>query len=300
MSAVLAEWLERGRVHQRQGRAVDAMLCYRRAAREEPRAMEPRFHLGEVLWQLGRLPDAIALWREAAGLAPDHPAVQMALAEALLGTGEMQGARDIAARRLAGRPNRPHARAIVAVADLHEQKDARAAAAAFVEALAAMPALVGVTAIAGTLARAVDRADPADVAPLLAAIAALDPTPERVASMPATLVAQVIEHVSATPSEPRLAAWLEAARARAWALADHDALRRVAVVDALVQRPGANGALARHYAALCDRAERAVPPLAWPRRTRAHRVRTCAVLLLRAAHPTDSRTGHRRVAHPDR
>jgi len=122
------------------------------------------------------------------------------------------------------------------------------------------------------------------VAPLLAAIAALDPTPERVASMPATLVAQVIEHVSATPSEPRLAAWLEAARARAWALADHDALRRVAVVDALVQRPGANGALARHYAALCDRAERAVPPLAWPRRTPGAALRVVALVPPAAAH----------------
>ena len=62
-----AQWLARGRAHQAQGRAVDAMLCYRRAIRGDPKAPEAQFHLGETLWQLGRLPDeALEAWRAAA------------------------------------------------------------------------------------------------------------------------------------------------------------------------------------------------------------------------------------------
>src|SRR5207302_4363710 len=99
-SQASAEWLARGRSHRREGRAVDAMLCLRRALREAPQSVDARFHLGEVLWQLGRLPDAIAIWREAARLAPHHPAAQQALAEALLGTGEFAAARDVAKRLL--------------------------------------------------------------------------------------------------------------------------------------------------------------------------------------------------------
>ena len=63
-----ADWVARGRAHQWEGRPVDAMLCFRRASRADPRAPDPHFVLGEVLWQLGRLPEALAAWREAARL----------------------------------------------------------------------------------------------------------------------------------------------------------------------------------------------------------------------------------------
>src|SRR5207253_2763423 len=39
-----AEWLARGRDHQQGGRAVDAMLCFRRAVREAPENIDARFH----------------------------------------------------------------------------------------------------------------------------------------------------------------------------------------------------------------------------------------------------------------
>ena len=63
-----ADWLARGRTHQWEGRPVDAMLCFRRASRADPRAPDPLFVLGEVLWQFGRVPDAVASWREAVRL----------------------------------------------------------------------------------------------------------------------------------------------------------------------------------------------------------------------------------------
>src|SRR4030095_1520725 len=79
-----AEWIERGRSHQRESRPVDAMLCFRRGSRADPRAPDPVFGSGEVLWQLGRLADAIAAWREAARLDASFLAPRQALAEALL------------------------------------------------------------------------------------------------------------------------------------------------------------------------------------------------------------------------
>jgi len=273
MTGMAAEWLERGRQHQWGGRPVDAMLCFRRAAREAPQTMEPRFHLGEVLWQLGRLPDAIACWREATEIAPDHPAAQMALAEALLGTGDPDSARAVAARWLERHPRDARAGAIVAIAEL--DRDASASIEALVHALRKMPELLGVTSIAGTLAQGLDRLDAAMAAPVLDAIVALEPSAPRVAAMPATLVAQALERAAAAGEAPRLAPWLAAAQARPWAAADHDAVRRIAVVAT----GAGNGAdLAAHYALLCERAERAVPPLAWPRRAAGAALRVAVMV----------------------
>ena len=81
-----AEWVARGRTHQWEGRAVDAMLCFRRASRADPRAADPYFVLGEALWQLGRVHDSLSAWREAARLAPTFLAPRQALAEASLAT----------------------------------------------------------------------------------------------------------------------------------------------------------------------------------------------------------------------
>jgi cytochrome c-type biogenesis protein CcmH/NrfG len=88
------DWLFRGRTHQAHGRPIDAMLCYRRALRAQGEASDARFHLGEVLWQLGRVPDAIAAWRVAAAVRADHLAPNLALAEALLATADAAGAFD--------------------------------------------------------------------------------------------------------------------------------------------------------------------------------------------------------------
>ena len=53
------EWLARGRAHQSEGRAIDALQCFRQAQRVAPRAIAPRFLLGQLLWQLGKVQDAI-------------------------------------------------------------------------------------------------------------------------------------------------------------------------------------------------------------------------------------------------
>jgi len=86
------EWMDRGRAHQREGRPIDAMLCYHRAARIDPTASDPHFALGETHWQLGRLPDAITAWREASRITHNHMAPVQAEAEALLAIGDTEGA----------------------------------------------------------------------------------------------------------------------------------------------------------------------------------------------------------------
>ncbi len=278
MSGAYAEWLVRGRNHQLEGRPVDAMLCFQRAMREDRHAVDARFHLGEVLWQLGRLPDAIVCWRDAARLAPAHRPAQMALAEALLGTGDATGARSVAAAVAARHARNQRSRAIVAVAELTAANGTGAAAAAVAAAatITEAPNLLTVPAIAGSLARAVDRlADPAQAAPIFAAIVAHGPDAMRVAAMPALLLAQTCERLAGTSDEaraPLLSAWLDAAAARPWAPTDHDALRRIARVAGAGGHPAAAD-LARHHAALCVGAEGAAVSLAWPRRTRGERLR---------------------------
>ena len=101
MASSYADWLQRGRVHQWEGRPVDAIPCFQRAAALEPRAADPRYLLGEVHWQLGAIPAAVAAWREAVRVAPTHLASRLALSEALLALGDIPAARDAAAEALA-------------------------------------------------------------------------------------------------------------------------------------------------------------------------------------------------------
>jgi tetratricopeptide (TPR) repeat protein len=79
-----ADWLQRGRTHQWEGRPIDAMLCFQRAAALVPDGVDARYLLGEVQWQVGAIAAAVAAWRDAARAAPTHLASHLALAEAHL------------------------------------------------------------------------------------------------------------------------------------------------------------------------------------------------------------------------
>ncbi|HET7032462.1 MAG TPA: hypothetical protein VFJ48_05010, partial [Casimicrobiaceae bacterium] len=113
-----SQWLRRGRGHQLHGRAIDAMLCFRRAQRADPRASDAPFHLGEVLWQLGRAPDAIAAWRDAMAANSTHLAPTLALAEASLAVGDLRAATGAADAALRIAPDSPRAIIIGALARL--------------------------------------------------------------------------------------------------------------------------------------------------------------------------------------
>jgi len=65
-----AAWLARGQAHQRAGRNVDALLCYREALAVDRYAIQAHYHLGEVLRDLGRDGDAFDAWRTVLTLQP--------------------------------------------------------------------------------------------------------------------------------------------------------------------------------------------------------------------------------------
>jgi hypothetical protein len=100
-AAAFDDWLARGRVHLGEGRPTDAIPCFRRAAREDPRSPVPHFHLGEVLWQLGLADDAVRAWQASADLDKTFSPPRLALAEVALTRGDFAVAADNARRRRA-------------------------------------------------------------------------------------------------------------------------------------------------------------------------------------------------------
>jgi predicted O-linked N-acetylglucosamine transferase (SPINDLY family) len=98
------DWLARGRVHRGEGRPADAIPCFRRAAREDPRSPVPQFHLGEVFWQLGLADDAVRAWQASADLDKTFSPPRLALAEAASTRGDFAAAADNATQASSLRP----------------------------------------------------------------------------------------------------------------------------------------------------------------------------------------------------
>ena len=153
-----ADWLQRGRTHQWEGRPVDAMLCFQRAAAIAPDGVDARYLLGEVQWQVGAIAASVAAWRDAARVAPTHLASHLALAEAHLALGEPGLARDAAERALALAPDDAAAVLLRAVAAFASDHD-RGALEGVGAHLAAGPGRLASPAVGGALARAL-RAHP--------------------------------------------------------------------------------------------------------------------------------------------
>jgi len=99
-----ADWLARGRAHQKEGRVIDALLCYRRALHEVAAGVEARFHVGEIAWQFGNSADAIAAWESAIALTEHHLPSWHALADARAANGDFVAAKQAARRVLELRP----------------------------------------------------------------------------------------------------------------------------------------------------------------------------------------------------
>ena len=275
-----AQWFERGRAHQQAGRAIDAMLCYRRATRADPRASDPHFVLGEVLWQLGRLPEAIGAWREASRLVPVHLAPLQALAEALLATDDAAGARAAAARVQALAPDDARAALIGGIAAIAAGAAAAdpAPAAAVAGVLQREPQLLAVATLAMPLARALDRWPGAAGRGALLDVIARTGAALEVA--PLLLHALVLEHLAgaaqADAAEVR-AATVALARARADDGGDPEGLRRIAIAVGRLDASIAS-LLAARYAAVCAASVAAPVPLSWPRRAAGTRLRVIVLL----------------------
>ncbi|MEJ7668533.1 MAG: tetratricopeptide repeat protein [Casimicrobiaceae bacterium] len=259
-TSVYADWMARGRTHQWEGRPADAISCFRRAAREAPYAADPRFHLGEVLWQLGLPDEAIGAWREAGRVDSNFLAARLALAEALFTRGDWAGANEAATGALAAAPTEPRALA------------AKLAAMAATGDLAALKELANLVNNASSLASA-----HVSAAPLAFALEAAQAGAER-----AALLDALIPHAGQLP--PSLLATLaengrvtaSALRNRKWLQADAEALRRIAV--ALFEHdPEAAVIASDAYGTLCVEARPQVP-LLWPQRTSGSSLRVVCVV----------------------
>ncbi len=245
----MAEWVARGRAHQGEGRAADALPCFRRAAREDPTSPVPLFHLGEVLWQLGIPADAAGAWHRSAQLAPGFVPPRQALTEAAMLHGDFSTALTMA-REVA----------TVAPQDVRNEAMAAAAAAALgdmtaldrsADLIGREPALVQIPSLAHAYVAALTAANPAARATLHSALAA------HVDLAPAELLAVLVEQGAPMPS---------GLAGRTWTWADGEALRRIAVAVHHAD-PGVAQVLAGTHAALTAAQPAPPVPLLFPRRT---------------------------------
>jgi predicted O-linked N-acetylglucosamine transferase (SPINDLY family) len=271
----VADWIARGRTHQHEGRPVDALLCFRRASRADPRAPDPHFVLGEVLWQLGRLPEAVGAWQEAARIDPTYLAPWQAIAEARLATGDEAGAREAAERVLALAPGNTRARLILGIVRLGSEP---AAADEIGRALDDEPALAGVPTLAGPLALALDRAPASEGRSRL--LARLARAPDALVAAPLLLAALALEHAAnegSVDSAAAAAALVAMLRTRHAGHVDLEAMRRVGVASAKVDAAAASDFAAR-YAEWSGASLAAAAPTGWPRRVAGARTRVAVLV----------------------
>jgi protein O-GlcNAc transferase len=254
VASVYADWLQRGLGHLSAGRPINALLCFRRAIAAAPAAADVRFRLGEALWQLGLVDEAIHSFRDAAQADTRFVAPRMAVAEAELARGELAAAREAAAEALALAPGQLRAQAAhsVAAAALGDS----AALATFAKALTAQPEIALLPAYAPALARALELAPRGAVHDGI--VTQLLPA---LANLPSTLLAPV---VGAALGHDRRALQ-DTLRARAWQRGEADALRRV-IVAMYAAEPALARELAATHAAMCVAEPLQVPSL-WPSRT---------------------------------
>ncbi len=245
-----ADWVLRGRAHLAEGRAADALPCFRRAAREDPRSPIPPYHQGEALWVLRLAGDAERAWAAAADLDAAFLPARLALAEAALARGDHAQAGRHAKASLALAPADARARLIEAAA-LAAGGD-REAMATVATLAGANPELAATPALASAFAAAL--AFPGDSDAQVVLRAALAP---HAAALPLALVAALAEAGDAVPPE---------VAQRRLSHADLGSVRRLVV--ALWARDAATARrLAFAYCALAASLPPPPVPLLWPRRT---------------------------------
>jgi predicted O-linked N-acetylglucosamine transferase (SPINDLY family) len=268
------QWMARGRNHQLADRPLDALQCFRRAAREWPRGVEARFHLGEALWKLGRLDEGLRAWREAASTEPRFLAAWQALAEASLGMGDAQGAREAAERVLGIKPRDSRAQAVKAIAAYADDEMPLSARVEGVKrALARRATWLALPAFSGALALALERAGADETLVERIRVVAEEAGAEQ--QLHPRMHALVCEHVAARTAPDD--AWFARMLERDLPAEDHDALRRVAYAAARAGVASAP-ALALAYARLCVTAFGARIPLLWPQRTGGERLRVAVLV----------------------
>ncbi len=98
-----------GRLLLEQGRPAAATGQLRKAAAAAPRRASVQYHLGNALWDLNRIDDAIECYRKALAIDPDHLPAQLRWANALVRQGKAANAIGHFEKVLAVAPDRVEA-----------------------------------------------------------------------------------------------------------------------------------------------------------------------------------------------
>ena len=248
-----AACLGRGQTHQRAGRTVDALLCYREALAADSYAIQAHFHLGEVQRDLGRDGDAFDAWRTVLTLQPRHLPTLLAFGAAARRIGKTAESAEAFRRAIAFEPQNRQARYGFALTRL-----AAGDADAWAE-------------IQQSIDDGIARDEPEELARLL--LSAPDSPGKRSLiqelakrgepAAPAWLLAMAAEDAAARGDRERVLALLESAELAA-PTASLQALRLLALAAAGVVP---DSAWAARYAAQCMSLHAQEAPLVWPRRT---------------------------------
>jgi predicted O-linked N-acetylglucosamine transferase (SPINDLY family) len=272
-----AAMLKSGIEHHEAGRIADAEAAYHAVLAQEPRNVDAlhflgflvhaQFNLGRVRQAQGRLDEALACYRAALGLAPDHAAALFNLGTALHALGRRDAALDCYRKALALDPQYFEAHYNLAIAQ-REQGRAEEAMLSFRRALELRPETAQAHYGLGHLLRDADRTDEA----LGAFRRALALDPDHVEARWSIAMTQ-LPAVYAAGDDPRtcrsrfaaelasLESWFDEKRAQQGAAAVGSAQP-----FALAYQEEDNRALFARYGALCTRLMRvwqeraALPP----------------------------------------
>jgi predicted O-linked N-acetylglucosamine transferase (SPINDLY family) len=264
IEAEYGEWLARGQAHQLAARPIDAMLCYREALKSNRNAVQAKFHLGEVLRELGRRDEALAAFRSALTWQPNHGGSLLALGDMLRATSPAE-ALACYQRLSALEPPSNATRTGLALSSL-AVGDARAYAQ-LTPIVAAGSSFDDWDELARVLAGTGASPEKAALLREIGLRAEFPPSPLLLA------LAIVSAVGGSTPERDRALALLDVADRRTAVITDPEALRRLALASIALGRTDLSSKWAKQHAQACIIRYAPPVPLSWPRRTAGDAIR---------------------------
>jgi predicted O-linked N-acetylglucosamine transferase (SPINDLY family) len=246
------------------------MICYRRALQSNPRGVEARWLLGEVLQELGRHDEARAEWRAGLELTPGSLPLLLQLARAASRAGAHGEAMEVYRRIIAADPQHQRAALALALSQVAQGDEA---------GYAELRTRLGAGApfqLWNELARALTTAPPS---PERTALLLQIPV-TRADAMPPLMLALAAQEMIAAGEADAAREVLARAELHANSVDDPEALRRFALVAAAT---GSRREWAERYAKRCLALAAGSMPLLWPRRTAGSALRV--VYLVAAGRP---------------
>ena len=248
------QWFARGRAHQKAGRPIDAIVCYRRALRANRHAVQAQYRLGEALRDIGREDEAHRAWRDGLVLAPQHGGLLYCSAEVARRAGAYDEARATYRRVLAAHPRDRNAQVGHALSGIGLGEEA--AYADLARTLADGASAPRWEELALLLAAAPPSAAQRELLRQLLAT--------RAPELPPRLLALVAEALIAAGESGEARQVLARAEQLMTTVDDPEVVRHIALAAAKI---GAASAWAECYAVYCAKLFASAAPVLWPRRS---------------------------------